>query len=177
MLNYEIKTYIFQDENGDRYWVSEYPSLKGAIGAGETPVESIHDLETNAQILLEFMEEKGLPIPKCDAVQKEEQFSGKISLRVGIKTHKMIIDSAKSENLSMNAWINGAILYKLGQNESIKFLNKNMLKLTEAVERFSSANLELSKVYREEIKTNENTHLTNRYISGDNKYVHRLKFN
>lgn len=41
-MDKEVKTYIFEDVDGTKYWVAQYG---GIIGTGETEEEAVKDLE------------------------------------------------------------------------------------------------------------------------------------
>lgn len=119
-MKYEFKVYQMQvDEH--LFWVAKSTALKGCVGQGETAQEAITELETNEAEWLITAEECDIPIP-TPLVQKENSFSGKVSLRFSAFTHEEASENAKLLGVSLNQYINDAIVY---YNATIK--NRNLV--------------------------------------------------
>ena len=108
-MKYEFKVYQMQvDEH--LFWIAKSIALKGCVGQGDTVQEAIAALETNESEWLITAEEYGIPIP-TPLVQKENSFSGKVSLRFSAFTHEEASENAKLLGISLNQYINDAIVY------------------------------------------------------------------
>ncbi|MCS6919528.1 MAG: type II toxin-antitoxin system HicB family antitoxin [Fimbriimonadales bacterium] len=53
---------IYPGEDG--YWVAECPSLPGCISQGKTKQEALENIKEAIALYIEFLQEKGLPVPE-----------------------------------------------------------------------------------------------------------------
>lgn len=110
---YKVTPHLVSSNNGVR-WVAYYPSLKGVMGGGKTPEEALKVLGKEAVEMVEFMREERDLIPESDEVIDLNAYSGRITLRMSKSMHRMVVETAKREGISANAWINEAIGMLLG---------------------------------------------------------------
>lgn len=92
------------------FWVAKSAALKGCVGQGETAQDAITELESNETEWLITANECGIPIP-APSIQKENSYSGKVSLRFSAFTHQEASENAKSLGVSLNQYISDAIVY------------------------------------------------------------------
>lgn len=103
--NYGFKVYILDDE-----WVVEYPDLK-VVGTGETFEEAFEEALKSKKAYLKYLSDNHFPIPKPSSFDKsEEDVSGKVTLRMSKSTHRTAILCAQEENVSLNSYLNEAII-------------------------------------------------------------------
>lgn len=108
-MKYEFRVYQMQvDEH--LFWIAKSTALKGCVGQGETAQEAISELEANENEWLLTAEECNISIP-TPSIQKENAYSGKVSLRFSAFTHEEASENAKTLGISLNQYINDAIVY------------------------------------------------------------------
>jgi antitoxin HicB len=100
-LNYPVTITKDIDERKTIY-VAEVPDLPGCGAQGETIEESLKNLENAKKLWLEVSIEKNLPINEPFA---EDEFSGKILVRIPAKLHMILSSRAKNEEISLNQFI------------------------------------------------------------------------
>lgn len=91
------------------FWAAECPSLKGCVGQGETPQEALEALELSEEEWLETAKEYGFDIPEVP-VEELEIYSGKFTVRVASNVHKQAAELAKKQGISLNQYVNDAIV-------------------------------------------------------------------
>lgn len=107
-MKYGCNVYKTEVE-GHVFWVAESKDLKGCVGQGETAEEALSELETNEEEWLDAAKECGIPIPD-PSVETMLEYSGKFMTRVSPKVHKEAVENAKKEGLSLNQYVNNAII-------------------------------------------------------------------
>ena len=112
------------------FWVVESKQLKGCVAQGETIEDALNEMEINEAEWLDAARELGIPIPK---VQIEEPmiYSGKFTVRLSPKVHEESTRMAKSEGISLNQYINDAIVNYNADNRNAKDLRDILAKLDE----------------------------------------------
>lgn len=111
-MQYEFEVYQMKVEE-HLFWVAKSKSLKGCVGQGETAQEAIDELELNEAEWLTTAHECGIPIP-ASSVRSENSYSGKVSLRFSAFTHEEASKNARETGVSLNQYINDAIVYYNG---------------------------------------------------------------
>jgi predicted RNase H-like HicB family nuclease len=100
-LNYQIL--LKQDEdNGEVYYETEIPDLPGCGTHGKTQSEALKRLKEVKELWLEARLKRGLSIPEPSS---EDQFSGRLLLRMPAKLHMELSSGAKKEGISLNQFI------------------------------------------------------------------------
>lgn len=107
---YPYKVYRTQVEN-HLFWIAECSCLKGCVGQGDTLDSAIKELEENETVWLETARECDIPIPEVP-VETTNEFSGKFTVRVAPYVHKTAALHAKEEGVSLNQYVNDAIVEK-----------------------------------------------------------------
>ena len=101
---------VFQTENeGHVFWVAKSRYLKGCIGQGDIQSDAIRELEDNEEAWLETAEKMGIPIPEIP-IERVEEFSGKMTLRMAPFVHMQAAHFAEQEGISLNQYINNAVV-------------------------------------------------------------------
>ena len=107
---YPFKVNI-QECEGHIYWVAKSTLLKGCIGQGDNPEDAIAELADNEKEWLETAKEFGIPIPEIP-VMKTDGYSGKLTIRIAPIEHGKAAYYAKEEGISLNKYINDAIVQR-----------------------------------------------------------------
>ena len=106
-LPYNISTEKINDESGQYYYASVL-ELPGCHSDGETEEEARENLFEAMQLFFEAAIEEKMLIPK--PLKHNEEYSGKVLLRMPKSLHANLSAAAKLEGVSLNQYI----LYKLG---------------------------------------------------------------
>ncbi len=122
MNNYEIRIIPKEDAEGNKYWKAFYPAIPAVVGGGNTVAEAVAEAEENLEFYLEYLSDEKRPHPEG---YKENNYNGKIALRVSKTNHKQLVEIAEDEGVSLNMLINNAIDQFLGKkNYDIEFKQK-----------------------------------------------------
>lgn len=108
-LNYEIKIRKLTDEEGGG-WFAEIPLLPGCISDGETPEDTIFNLNDAKKCWIEACLELGRPVPEPES----DEFSGQLRLRMPKSLHRALSEKAREENISLNQYINYQLARGIG---------------------------------------------------------------
>ena len=108
MIKYPFKVYQAENE-GHIFWIAKSTGLKGCVGQGDLLVDAISELEENEQAWLETAKETGIPIPEI-IIEREENYSGKMTLRLAPYIHMQAVQFAQKEGISLNQYINNAVV-------------------------------------------------------------------
>lgn len=119
-MKYEFEVYQMQVED-HLFWVARSKILKGCLGQGDTAEDAIKELEINEEEWIDTATVCGIPVP-APTVHSQYAYSGKVSLRFSPFTHEEASNNAKALNISLNQYINDAIVY-------YNALNKNKIQL------------------------------------------------
>ena len=108
MISYPFK--VFQTEiDNEVFWVAKSTCLKGCIGQGENIEEALKELEENELAWLETAKQVGIPIPEI-TIENIEDYSGKMTLRIAPFVHMQAALYAQREGISLNQYINNAVV-------------------------------------------------------------------
>lgn len=99
--------------------IAEFP---GCISEGDSPADAYENLEEAATSWLEAAIESGLPIPAPEA---EEEYSGRVVLRMPKSVHRRAVEAAKNDGVSLNTFLAAAISGHLGETS----LRRELLEL------------------------------------------------
>lgn len=150
---YEFKVYQTNVED-HVFWVAESNTLKGCVGQGETSEEAIHELEENEKVWLDTAREYGIPIPSITC-KKANHYSGKFSLRMSPFVHEKAADTARELGISLNQFINDAIVEYTASIRCASLVNVSSFSDTETnsqIIRFPAAKVSPYKTVREELE-------------------------
>ena len=89
-------------EEGETYYIAEIPDLPGCGAHGKTVEEALNSLEEARELWIETSFEKGMEIPEPVS---DEEFSGKILLRIPPTLHMKLTTKARKEESSLNQFI------------------------------------------------------------------------
>lgn len=102
--NYKIEIIELSEEDGGGF-LAQVPKLPGCISDGETHSEAIENVKDAIQCWIETAKELGRPIPGPDEYRLEDEFSGKLTLRIPKSLHKKITEQSEKEGCSINQLI------------------------------------------------------------------------
>lgn len=97
-LNYPIS--VYQDEEGD--YIAKVDDLPGCIADGATPGEAFDNARIATRSWIESRLKAGLEVPQP---RLEQEFSGRILLRMPRWLHKRLSQQARTDSVSLNQYI------------------------------------------------------------------------
>lgn len=97
-LNYPIS--IHKDDEGD--FVAEVQELSGCLADGATPNEAFENVREAMRSWIESRLKAGLEVPEP---RTEQEFSGKVLLRMPRWLHRRLSQQARTENSSLNQYM------------------------------------------------------------------------
>lgn len=92
-------------------WISQVRELPGCVSQGETGQEALEMIHDAMQGWLEMALEIGNPIPEPRA---EEGFSGKFMVRMTRSLHRLVVEQAEREGVSLNQYMNTTLAMAVG---------------------------------------------------------------
>lgn len=102
--NYRIEISKLSDEDGGGF-LATVPALPGCMSDGETQEEALINVKDAIKCWIETAEEIGREIPCEDGYRSEDNYSGKLSLRIPKTLHKQISELSDKEGCSINQLI------------------------------------------------------------------------
>lgn len=120
---------LVRDEDGS--FVASHPDLIGCMAQGETADEAIRALDLARRAWLEVRFEDGLPIPEPLG---EDDFSGKILLRIPPSLHAALARLAQQQDASLNQLINNLLSETIGAARSESEIVAKVLRSIERLE-------------------------------------------
>ena len=89
------------------YWAAEFPELPGLAAAGDTWEELYAMIDDAKRAWFAGMLDLGKPIP--EPRPREEEFSGKLVVRLPKSMHRAAAIAADRDGVSLNTYIVGAV--------------------------------------------------------------------
>jgi len=118
---YKIEIVKLSEEDGGGY-LSTVPSLPGCMSDGETPQEALESVNDAIKCWIETANELGREIPSPEEYKSNNDYSGKLSLRIPKYLHKKVAERAEEENCSINqlihCYISMGIGYDIGKTQT-----------------------------------------------------------
>jgi antitoxin HicB len=116
-LNYYLKlpyTIILErwDEGEKPYWVARVAELPHCLIHGDTPEEAIKEIEEVKKDWIKSNLNRGLNIPE----PSPRKYSGKMILRVSPTLHKLLVQRAEAEGMSLNQYMSTSLATSVGLN-------------------------------------------------------------
>lgn len=96
-LDYTIRL----KENADGTYFTEIEELVGCISEGDTKAEALEMIEDAKKAWILVALERGIPIPE----PTQDNFSGKLNVRLPKYVHRKLAYQAKKEGVSLNTLI------------------------------------------------------------------------
>lgn len=158
-MKYPYSTYQAKVEE-HVFWVAKSSVLKGCVGQGDTLDEAVVELFENEKAWLEAAEEVGISIPKIptEAVQ---EYSGKMTLRISPSEHAKAVKIAKREGISLNQYVNDAVVARNSELSTADYLSKNLENAVNLLRSFIVNEVTTSYCENKEVmfqyKTSENS--------------------
>lgn len=107
-LNYPFNVKPDLDDGG---YIAEFPDLRYCVGTGDTIEEAIEDAMIAKEEWIKAAYEHNVTIP--EPVSNEE-FNGRVTLRLPKSLHRNVIETAKKEGVSANQFLLHLISLGLG---------------------------------------------------------------
>lgn len=95
----------------DGSFFATHPDLVGCTAQGKSADEALENLRFSRELWIETRLEGGLAVP---VPSPEDDFSGKVLLRMSSRLHAALSDAASNQNLSLNQLINNALSEYIG---------------------------------------------------------------
>lgn len=114
-LPYNIIVEQWDDGNGP-YYVARVVELPHCLIHGDTPEEAIKEIEEVKKDWIKSNLERGLKIPE----PVSHKYSGQIRLRIPPSLHRIIVDRARVENVSLNQYMATALAQSVGLSDMVK---------------------------------------------------------
>ncbi len=106
--NFSVKKKVYGDVIEYVAVFDDFPNL---IGAGDTPEEAIEEGMENLDAYLDYCYGNSIPVPEPTLSDySENDFSGKVTLRMSKALHQRAATIASSEGISLNSFLNEAIM-------------------------------------------------------------------
>lgn len=118
-LSYPV-TISKRSEKGKVVYVAEVPDLPGCRVEGKTYKGTLREIEEAKRLWIRISLKKNLPMPEPVS---EDEFSGRLLLRIPAKLHMTLTMTARSKGLSLNQLIRN----KLENEESTQELQKDLI--------------------------------------------------
>ncbi|MCL6478730.1 MAG: type II toxin-antitoxin system HicB family antitoxin [Peptococcaceae bacterium] len=112
--------FIVKPDTDDGGYIVKFPDLKYCTGTGDTIEQAIEDAKIAKSEWIKAAYENNISIPEPSDQEKEEEYNGRISLRIPRSLHKMVVELAKQEGVSANQFI----LFHLSMGVGEKMLKK-----------------------------------------------------
>jgi antitoxin HicB len=110
-----IKYPVAVQESPDGGYFVTNPDLDGCMAEGSTLEEAFANLADSRELWIESRLAKGYPLPE----PVEEEYSGKLSLRMAPSLHARLADIAKRQGISLNLLINTALASFAGGEDTL----------------------------------------------------------
>lgn len=111
-LNYPIS--IHKDDEGD--FIAEVQELSGCVADGATPNEAFENIREAMRSWIGSRLEAGLEVPEP---RTEQEFSGKVLLRMPRSLHRRLSQRARVENSSLNQYIVSLLAERCGTTQAV----------------------------------------------------------
>lgn len=114
-LNYYLNlTYPFtvRPDTDDGGFIVEYPDLRYCVGTGDTIEEAINDSMFAKSEWIKASFDSGITIPEPGC---NEDYNGRVTLRIPKSLHRMVAEAAKREGVSANQYLSHLISMGIGK--------------------------------------------------------------
>lgn len=107
-LNYPFNVKPDLDDGG---YIAEFPDLRYCVGTGNTIDEAIEDamIAKEEWIKASYEHNVNIPVPV-----NNDEFNGRVTLRIPRSLHRNIIETAKKEGVSANQFLLHLISLSMG---------------------------------------------------------------
>lgn len=114
------------------FWIAKSTQLNGCVGQGDTQDEAIAELADNEAAWLDTAQEVGIPIPDVP-IETDQEYSGKLTLRVSHSVHKKAAMLAKKDGISLNQYINDAIVAHNSELSTSNYISDRVISITDQI--------------------------------------------
>jgi antitoxin HicB len=123
----DIKGYrleVYRDPE-DGSWAAEVPDLPGCVGAGESVIEAIEQVEDAIDAWIVAAKADGRPVPGPRVV--DEDYSGRTLLRLPKSLHRRVATASRREGVSLNTYCVMSLAQSVGLSAGIAMSSGNSL--------------------------------------------------
>jgi len=98
------------DDGKGCYWVARVAELPHCMIHGDSPEEAIKEIEEVKNDWIKSNLKRGMPIPE----PSPRNYSGKMILRISPSLHKLLVQRAEVEGMSLNQYMSTALATSVG---------------------------------------------------------------
>ena len=113
-LKYPFYIETLKEEDGGGYFIT-YPDLEGCMSDGDTVEEAIAMGEDAKLAWIKAKIEMNLSVP--EPYSDENKYNGRITLRTPKSLHKLLVQNAEVESISLNQYLIFLLSHALGTTE------------------------------------------------------------
>ena len=125
--NIIVKREVVDNEKWYVAYCNEF-GVNACHGIGDTREEAIESFLEEKEIFIELLYQRGEIIP--EAITEDTSYSGVFSVRTSPWIHSMLVEQAKVNNVSLNAYINQLLAFGAGQEHICHKLESTSNELT-----------------------------------------------
>ncbi|OPX86198.1 MAG: HicB family protein [Pelotomaculum sp. PtaB.Bin104] len=104
--------FTVRPDTDDGGYIVEFPDLRYCVGTGDTAEEAIKDAMLAKSEWIRASFEAGIKIPEPAS---NDEYNGRISLRIPKSLHKAVVETAKKEGVSANQFLSHLISMGIGK--------------------------------------------------------------
>lgn len=112
-VSYKIEIIPLSEADGGGF-AARVPALPGCMTTGDRLHDLMMDIHGAIEEWIAGAKEIGKKIPAPEVYRDEDDYSGKLLLRMPKSTHKRVTEAAEREGCSINSYINECIAFKEG---------------------------------------------------------------
>jgi predicted RNase H-like HicB family nuclease len=112
-----IVNQLSEDDGGG--WLVEVPELPGCMTDGETLEEALSSIDNAIDSWINTAKEKGRVIPNPRLRKNEDEYSGKLMIRIPKKLHRDLSNKSDEEGISLNQLISFYLTKGLYSSEEV----------------------------------------------------------
>ena len=140
IYDYKVEITKLSDDDGGGF-LATVPKLPGCMSDGETREEALGNIDDAIKCWIETAKELGRTIPRADNYKTEDDFSGKLTLRIPKTLHKMLSEQADREECSINQLLTTYISLGVGNEFGKSEVNNSYKDLKLGFEKMDSIDI------------------------------------
>lgn len=107
--------FIVKPDLDDGGYIVEFSALQYCVGTGDTVEDAIKDAMFAKEQWIKAALENDIPVPGPSIQEEKEEYSGRVTLRIPKRLHKLVVETAKKEGVSANQFLSHLISMGVGK--------------------------------------------------------------
>jgi antitoxin HicB len=103
--------------DNDGSWFVAIKELPGCMSVGDNPEDALTMIHDAQRAWIETALEENIPIPEP---RQEEEYSGNLRIRLAKSLHRRLIEAARQEDVSLNAYCSTVLALALGERPIVQ---------------------------------------------------------